>query len=195
MFGSCEEFPNEKYPRIKNETFMLFLKRFSLLVELTPLHSRARSTGDAKILKQSLKHWFVPTKLIREYYGDHVAIYFSWMNHFISNSINLITFLEWLILPGAMALVFWCIDMIVWGTSDVAEDGHKHSVGDSPLCSVYSLFIAVWGTLFVIVRSSLITNTYSFGTGSARVSMWSGTTILCPFRKTTLERSSMALSK
>jgi hypothetical protein len=46
MFASNEEFPVEKYPKVNKETFMLFLKRFNLLVELTPLHSRARSTGD-----------------------------------------------------------------------------------------------------------------------------------------------------
>jgi len=39
-------------------------------------------------LKEALKNWFVPTDLVREYYGESVAIYFAWMNHFISKDIT-----------------------------------------------------------------------------------------------------------
>lgn len=36
-------FDTQKYPRDQNETFIFFLKRYNLLVELTPLHSKART--------------------------------------------------------------------------------------------------------------------------------------------------------
>ena len=55
--------------------------------ELIPLNSKSRNMRkqhEGKLLKEALKHWFVPTELVREYYGDEVAMYFSWMNFLIS---------------------------------------------------------------------------------------------------------------
>lgn len=69
-------FDIKKYPRDENETFVFFLKRYNLLVELSPLHSKAKAQADQKFLKEALKNWFVPTDLVREYYGENVAIYF-----------------------------------------------------------------------------------------------------------------------
>jgi hypothetical protein len=36
-------FEEKRFPRDKNETFVFFLKRHGLLMELTPLHSKARA--------------------------------------------------------------------------------------------------------------------------------------------------------
>ena len=60
------------------------MRKQGALVELSPMNSNGRSKFDGKLLKEALKHWFVPTDLIREYYGEEVAMYFSWMNFLIS---------------------------------------------------------------------------------------------------------------
>ena len=65
---------------------MTFLKTEGVLEELTPLNSKGRFESEQKLLKEALKHWFVPTELIREYYGDNVAMYYSWMNYLISKT-------------------------------------------------------------------------------------------------------------
>ncbi len=83
MKNTSSIFDSKKYPRDQNETFIFFLKRYDFLEEITPLHSKARAS-DKKFLKAALKNWFIPTDLVREYYGEQVAIYFQWMNHFIS---------------------------------------------------------------------------------------------------------------
>lgn len=60
-------------------------------MEITPLHSNARGNKDVKKLsKEAMKYWLVPSELIREYYGDEVAMYFEWMNYFICNFLYLI---------------------------------------------------------------------------------------------------------
>lgn len=93
------------------------------------LNSKARTEVDGgKLLTQALKHWFVPTDLVREYYGENVAMYYSWMNFLI----------KWLAAPGALALLFTVIN------------SYFYTVKDSPLNSVYSIIVAVWATLFVI---------------------------------------------
>ncbi len=65
-------------------TFLTLLKEKGLLKELIPLNSKGRAEYDGNLLKEALKHWFVPTDLIREYYGDNTAMYYTWMNFLIS---------------------------------------------------------------------------------------------------------------
>lgn len=67
-----------------DETLLSFLKSKEALEDLILLNSKARHQREDKLLKEALKHWFVPTELVREYYGDEVAMYFSWMNFLIS---------------------------------------------------------------------------------------------------------------
>lgn len=67
-----------------DETFLSFLKGKETVEDLILLNSKARHQREDKLLKEALKHWFVPTELVREYYGDEVAMYFSWMNFLIS---------------------------------------------------------------------------------------------------------------
>lgn len=70
---------------------MTFLKDQGLLQELFPLNSKGRSEYDGKLFKEALKHWFVPTEMIRDYYGENVAMYYSWMNFLISKCHSLLT--------------------------------------------------------------------------------------------------------
>lgn len=51
---------------------------------MIPLNSKGRYEQEGRLLKEALKNWFVPTDLIREYYGEEVAMYYSWMNFLIS---------------------------------------------------------------------------------------------------------------
>ena len=67
-----------------NETVLSFLKAKGFVEDLIPLNSKARHLQEGKLLKEALKHWFVPTDMVREYYGDEVAMYYSWMNFLIS---------------------------------------------------------------------------------------------------------------
>ena len=67
-----------------DETLLSFLKSKEAIKDLILLNSKARHQREDKLVKEALKHWFVPTELVREYYGDEVAMYFSWMNFLIS---------------------------------------------------------------------------------------------------------------
>jgi hypothetical protein len=67
-----------------DETLLSFLKSKEAVEDMIPLNSKARHQREDKLLKEALKHWFVPTELVREFYGDEVAMYFSWMNFLIS---------------------------------------------------------------------------------------------------------------
>lgn len=98
------------------------------MVELLPLNSKGRREYEGKLLKEALKSWFVPTEMIRDYYGDEVAIYFSWMNFFI----------KWLAVPGIVSLIFSIVNSYMW------------DLEHSPLNSIYSILITFWSTLFVI---------------------------------------------
>jgi hypothetical protein len=42
--------------------------------------------------------------MMRDYYGDEVAIYFSWMNFFI----------KWLAAPGIVSLIFSIVNSYMW---------------------------------------------------------------------------------
>lgn len=67
MYETDNSFSHEAYKRIDDkETFLYFLKRYNFLVEITPLHSKARAIKtEKKIYQLAMKHWFVPTELIR----------------------------------------------------------------------------------------------------------------------------------
>ena len=112
----------------KSTTLVAFLKSKNLFVELLPLNSKGRKEQEGKLLKEALKSWFVPTEMIRDYYGDEVAMYFSWMNFFI----------KWLAVPGILSLILTIVNSYTW------------ELAHSPLNSIYSILIVFWSTLFVI---------------------------------------------
>jgi hypothetical protein len=69
-----------------DDTLISYLKTHEIIEDLIPMNSKARHQQERKLLKEALKHWLVPTDLVREYYGDEVAMYYSWMNFLISKS-------------------------------------------------------------------------------------------------------------
>ena len=42
----------------------------------------------------------MPVELIRNYYGDEIAIYFEWMNHF----------LKWIAVPASVGCAFYILN-------------------------------------------------------------------------------------
>ena len=62
--------------------------------------------------------------LIREFYGDEVAMYHAWMNHLM----------KWLVVPSLLALVVAVFDKILYTEEN------------SPLNAVYSAIMVFWGT-------------------------------------------------
>mmetsp|Transcript_47705 Transcript_47705/g.34956 ORF Transcript_47705/g.34956 Transcript_47705/m.34956 type:complete len:282 (-) Transcript_47705:210-1055(-) len=110
------------------ESFLFFLKRNGLLVEETPLHSKARARQDLKIYKKALKNYLMPEDMIRDYYGDYVTMYFAWMNHFI----------KWLRYPGAISLIIGLLNNFLY------------PAGNSPLNGIFSIGMALWAVMFVI---------------------------------------------
>lgn len=61
------------------------------------------------------------------YHGDEVAIYFEWMNYFQ----------KWLIFPAIFAVVVW------------VGNTYFFSIETSPLAGLFSVFMSVWGTLYI----------------------------------------------
>jgi len=106
------------------------------LEEIFPLYNKARVNRAAKeghhdVTKSQLlaqiKQWtrlYVDLNLIREFYGDEVAMYHSWMNHL----------LKWLVVPSLLAVVVTVFDNFLYTDEN------------SPLNAVYSVMMVFWGT-------------------------------------------------
>jgi len=124
---------------------MDFLKRTELFVNITCLHSRSRVINQMKdfklceltgskydpkttLLKKSMKGWFVPVDLIREYYGEEVAVYFEWLNFF----------LRWMIVPAAGGLVIRLFNTFYFEPSR------------SPMSALFAIAMSIWAALFAI---------------------------------------------
>lgn len=131
--------PPDRFKRLDDkETMLNFLMRLNLLEELVPLHSKSKviraqregsEVGNSK-LKQGAKNllnFFVDVNSIREYYGDEVAIYFEWMNYFQ----------KWLLIPAVLAVIVFVGDSFFF----------DYTV--SPLAGIFSVFMAIWGTLYI----------------------------------------------
>jgi len=79
--------------------------------------------------KSSGQRLFLPTDIIRDYYGEEVAIYFEWMNFF----------LRWIAVPGGLAIIIRTCNTLFF------ED-----VSKSPLNAVFSIGMGFWATLFIV---------------------------------------------
>jgi len=55
-------------------------------------------------------------------------MYYSWMNYLI----------KWLAAPGILAVIISIINSVYW------------DLKDSPLNSIYSIFVVIWASLFVV---------------------------------------------
>jgi len=65
---------------------------------------------------------------IREFYGDEVAIYFDWMNHF----------LKFLLVPAIFAI------FIFVGNNTI------YTIDNSPLSAYFSILMTFWGVFFTV---------------------------------------------
>ena len=111
------------------------LIRKGVVSQIFPLH-------DQKEKKELKKGWVyklmqdLPVQLIRDYFGDEIALYFSFINFY--------TFL--LIIPMILALL---LDMFYPGLTTLLERNEK-SWGEEKICFVlFSVFNVVWWTLFL----------------------------------------------
>lgn len=95
-----------------------------------PLHSKARAKEDFHdIWLEITKSWRVPVELIRTYYGEKIAIYFSWMDFYMI----------WLIVPSILSVIF---SIVSWFYNTPVEQ--------NKIYSFYSFGMAIWSTLFVV---------------------------------------------
>ena len=92
--------PVNDFNRIdEQEELLNFVKRHDVFKEISALHSKSRAVIkmndyincenkkefnkiELGILHKVTAHWFLSVDIIREYYGDEIAIYFAWMNFF-----------------------------------------------------------------------------------------------------------------
>lgn len=128
-----------------NEKFLDFLKRHKLYDDIQPLHSRSRMIkkmqefklakkdglvydANATLLSKSLKQRFAPVALIRDYYGDEIAVYFEWMNFF----------LRWISVPAASAILIRVLNTLFFDASA------------SPLNAIFAIGMSYWAALFSI---------------------------------------------
>ena len=70
---------------------------------------------------------FIDVEVIREFYGDEIAIYFAWMNYF----------LKWISVPALLGLAIRITNYFLF------ED-----ISKSPLNAAFSIGMAFWGILF-----------------------------------------------
>jgi len=107
--------------------------------EIVPLFSKSRhirafhevrSVKDrSKLFAQSREFGriFIDVELIRQMYGDEVAIYFDWMQ----------TFMRHLLWPGIFAIVVL-----------VGNQIFQHTFDSSPLSACFSFGMTFWGVYF-----------------------------------------------
>jgi len=71
----------------------------------------------------------VPVELIREYYGDEIAIYYAWLNFFLKQ----------IMVPA-------CLSIVLKVTNELYFEDPAHS----PLNAFFSIFMAFWAGLFAV---------------------------------------------
>ncbi len=71
----------------------------------------------------------MPIDIIREYYGDEIAVYFDWMNFF----------LKWIGVPAIFGIIFRILNMIFF-----------LNPSQSPLNAFFSICMAYWSILFAV---------------------------------------------
>jgi len=128
------------YKHHQKETLLDYLKRIQAIEEITPLWSKSKHiramkenravTERSDLLKQLREktRLFIDIKLIRDYYGDEIAIYHEWMK----------SFQRYLIWPGLLSIVVSILNNTVY-TSE-----------NSPVSALFSLMMTFWGIFFLI---------------------------------------------
>jgi hypothetical protein len=114
------------------------LKFMGMLEAVFPLHAnQARREAFSAVM------WSAPFRAatigqLYAYYGAEVALYFAWMDHFTL----------WLLPPAVFGTGIWA-----WNTFDPLGNGDA-TIDNNVMVSLFSIFIIVWGILFVQVRCS-----------------------------------------
>lgn len=132
--------PATEHKRKGKETLIYYCKRMGFVKEIVPLFSKSwhlralqeeRSVKDrSKLFAQSREFGriFVDVSLIRNMYGDEVAIYFEWMQTFMS-------FLMW---PGIFAVIVFIANQTIY------------TYDSSPLSAFFSVMMTFWGVFFTV---------------------------------------------
>eukprot|EP00854_Cymbomonas_tetramitiformis_P001394 gene1394-1997_t len=98
------------------------LQRLELLENYAPLHT------DSKKKTVFPKFQLIPnTQAVRNYYGEEVAFYFAWMNHFTL----------WLVFPAVVGLAYY-----------LYTQKTEISVDNNPYVPFFSFGMVIWATLF-----------------------------------------------
>ena len=146
-FKDCKNFQakldEKEFKRIDDNEYLIdFLKRVDIVTDILCLNSRSRAVNrlnnfkggekdnkknDGLIWRKASKHYFIDDFVVREYYGEEVALYFTWMNYF----------LKWILVPAMVAAVFRTLNCFFY------EDLSK-----SPLNALFAIGMAFWGSLF-----------------------------------------------
>ena len=80
-----------------------------------------------QLFQDTLWRFRAPIQRLRNYYGEHVTLYFAWLSFFTG----------WLWVPGIAGVLLWLLQ-----PSDMTVDR-------SPWAPIFSLLIVVWGVLFL----------------------------------------------
>ena len=86
----------------KDSPIFLTLRQLGLLEIFAPLHNSAKN----QVFRRPFWKPLYPVQKIRDYYGEEVAYYFAWMNHFT----------QWLIVPAIVGGGFY-LSMLYTGMS------------------------------------------------------------------------------
>lgn len=140
MSATQQALPTSEHKRKGKETLIYYLKRKGFIKEIVPLFSKSwhlralnedRSVKDRSKLFAQSREWgriFVDVKLIRNMYGDEVAIYFEWMQ----------TFLQHLMWPGVFAIIVFIANQTIY------------TFDKSPLSAWFSVSMTFWGVYFTV---------------------------------------------
>ncbi|KAG0304311.1 Anoctamin-7 [Dissophora globulifera] len=88
----------------------------------------------------------LPLEEIRYYYGEKIALYFAWIDHYT----------RWLFWAAAVGVVFMIFGLINYFVIDKDKASQQHTVAnrlvvvfDNALTLPFALFMAIWSSLFV----------------------------------------------
>lgn len=104
------------------------LEHEGIVKQVFPLHVEQ---GKMDCWRNSYKSWpwsWEVVDKIRDYYGNKIALYFAWMNHFTI----------WLVVPACFGVLL-----------HVYNRSNENTMDTSMVAPLFSVFMIVWGALFV----------------------------------------------
>ena len=129
-------FPRPKSGLLKSDPVILALERVEM-IQFWPLHSSSEECAESWKVGPLNKSF---SDHVEHYFGSNVALYFAWLTNYIT----------WLILPAVAGSL---VSLYHYIHPDI-------NVDNSLVTPIYTLFIVIWGVLFVKgwerKRSSLV---------------------------------------